>query len=272
MKKFLLVSLFVLLLPVFVYPQMIVADAMVQSLLTASHIEQAIHYAQVVVDNALQIKHLYDMGQKMVEQVRLTAQNIQNNLSVDSWDDFMNWYNRQLYMETQTVEMFKNMKVNVGGKSYHISDLQGVGEGWKSQWNKEFSEDQRREMWYKLGLTPSNYAYRQVYNQKMFEIADMLYVAPDIINNEIIEDNIANNEINNALAKDSSLPEDERLGDKELQIYQLKLSMQMNKNLNDIKMQNAEMMRMQAIQLKLDNTPYDAPPLSEWPEDGFEEL
>jgi hypothetical protein len=102
----------------------------------------------------------------MVDHLQTSAerslQNLGSATDIKSWDDFKDWYNYQLYLERQTIRTFENMKVNIGGKNYHFTDVLGIYDGLKWEtiefWDNEFTEEQRREMWTKAGLSPANYA------------------------------------------------------------------------------------------------------------------
>jgi len=275
MKKFLLVFVFVLMFPVFVHSQMGVVDVAMALLVEKSFAADVIHYGIVAADAATKIQNLVSMGKTMGDQLSLAVHNLNTLNSIESWSDFTNWYNRQLYMERRAFETFKKMNINVGGKSYHFTDVEGIGESFnevllKFQWDKEFSEEQRREMWIRLGLSPSNYVYRQVYKQKFSELNDLFFAVPDIINDDNMDSNNKLYDIYEELANDAKKPEDKRLGQKQLEMYQLEVAIETTKALNDIKMLMGEMMRMEAIKNRLHETPYSDPPLADWPEKGFE--
>jgi len=161
MKRFLLVSLVFVSLPCLqVHGQGFpVFDGIVNSTMTASGLSQVIHYAQMVAYNVEQIDQFYQMIEQFKEQAERTVQNLKSFKDIRKWDDFMDWYNRELYLERMTEEMFSDMKISIGKKQYHITDIEGMAYGvndtYIEYWNKEFTEEQEREMWLKLGLTPT---------------------------------------------------------------------------------------------------------------------
>jgi hypothetical protein len=93
-------------------------------------------------------------------QVEHTLQNLKNAGDIKSWSDFMSWYNRQLYMEKQTMDSFQKANIKIGSKNYSLYDIEGIAgtvdDTYVKYWNMEFTEKQRKEMWLGLGLTPSN--------------------------------------------------------------------------------------------------------------------
>jgi prefoldin subunit 5 len=122
MKKFLLVFLVLVFIPYFnVYGQpMIVADIGVNTLLAESGVAQAIHYAQMIADNITMIENTITMVENFKEQTERTVQNLASIKDIGSWDDFMDFYNRQLYLERQTAEAWDKINIKIGQKEYHI--------------------------------------------------------------------------------------------------------------------------------------------------------
>ena len=167
MKRFLFL-LFVVFLPIHAYAQFF--DAVIATTLQVSHAEQVIHYAQMVKDNIAQIEQFRLMLVNAGQQAQAAMQNLESIKDIGSWDDFMDFYNRQLYLERQAAEAWDNMSVKIGNKDYKLTDVYGIAEGLTEThidyWNKEFTEEQRREMWLGLGLTPANYAYVQPFREE----------------------------------------------------------------------------------------------------------
>jgi hypothetical protein len=277
MKRFLFVPLVFVFLPCLnIHGQALVFDAAVHAFMTASQIETVIHYATMVKDNIMQIAQFKEMIEHAVEQGKRAVQNLQGMNDINSFDDFMDWYNRQLYLERRTVDTFKEMKVTVGKKHYSLTDIDGIAHGAKDTyvdyWDKEFTEDQRREMWRGLGLTASNYAYVQPFRQKAVEISRHGLTAPEIQNEWYVRNMERNNERQEKMVKDKNKDADDKMGQNEYLAMLLESSMENNRVLNDIAMNQTLEMERQAVEKYLADTPADAPPLSEWPEDVFRPL
>lgn len=176
MKKFiplLLVSFLFLLYSA--HAQLAVLDAGASTLLAKSGMEQVAHYTQ-------QVKEWFETAERFKQQlehwkfqVERTLQTLKSAQDIKSYDDFMSWYNRQLYQERQTMDMFKNANISIGNKNYSLYDLEGivdaVDDKYVKYWNEEFTDKQRKEMWLSLGLTPSNYAFVQPFRQKARELS-----------------------------------------------------------------------------------------------------
>ena len=276
MKRFFIVLLLVfLVISGQVYAQMAVFDAGVSALLTGSHIEQVIYYAdslaqfiQQVTLLAQQVEYSYEMAQRAV-------QNLQS-ANINSWDDFTNWYNRQLYLEHRTMETIENWNLSIGGKPYSFWDIENMAQGFNETyieyWNNEFTEKQRKDMWLNLGLTPSNYVYRQTFKGKLVDLQRQFIAATEIQNEENNMRVTRLNEIWAHLANDQSLDSDEKMGEKEVLMYIAELTIDNNKLLSESLMYEAQKMEMEATKLYLENTHVDAPALSYWPEAGFSKL
>jgi hypothetical protein len=258
------------------HAQMVVADAAVAGLLEWTHAEKLIQYGQMIENGIESISHLKDQIEKTKQQIEMAAQNMKSAKDIKSWDDFMNWYNRQLYMERMAVETAKGMNVSIGKKNYSIYDLEGIADGltdtYIDYWDKEFTEEQRREMWLGLGLSPANYAYVQPYRIKGKEIARQLLTASEIQNDKNIKDSDRAKEIMDMLAKNASLPPEEQMGQNEILQLQLELSIMTSEKLSDISSLIAKQMEDQAINHYLNQPLPQSPQLTSWPEEGFKKL
>jgi len=251
-----------------------VMDVALNSLMQSSHVEQAIHYAQMVNDNIQQIEQFRQMIVNTGNQIDMAMQNLKSVTDIKSWDDFMDWYNRQLYLERQAMETWDNMSVKIGKKDYKLNDVYGMAEGFKDThidyWNKEFTEEQRREMWLGLGLTPANYAYVQPFRAKANEITKRNLTRVQIENGTYMQNMQKNRERQEKLAKDHLNSPENQMGSKELLMMTLESLMETNKVANDIAMNMAMDMEQRAVNEALLKSIIDKPPLANWRTDGFE--
>jgi len=133
MKRFIVLIFIILLSVVSAHGQMFVVDAGVNALLSYSAVEQAIRYAQILADNAQQIMQTYNMLQNLVHQTQMATQNLRTIGDISSWSDFMDFYNRQLYMERRVMETWDNTNVRIGNSTFHIADLESIAHGYRSQ-------------------------------------------------------------------------------------------------------------------------------------------
>jgi len=257
------------------FAQMIVADAAVAGLLQSTHAENLIRYIQMIDEAKNQVIHLKQQLEHAATQSAIAIKNMQGLKNVDSWDDFMNWYNRQLYYERRTIESVKGMNVSIGKKNYSLYDLEGIRDGLKDEyidyWDKEFTEEQRREMWLGLGLSPSNYAYVQPYRVKGRELARQFIAMSQIQNERNLKNTEEYKKDRDAILLDDSLPEDKQMGDKELQQRILLATNRNGEALGDIAAMTAKQLEMQGIDKALDAPLKEPQQVSNW-DTGFERL
>ena len=277
MKKFLfLIVMLLSCLVVFAQAPMAVIDSGVNALLVASGIDQYIYYGQQVAYNIESIIQAVATVSTLEQQVKMYAQNMQSIADVENWDDFMDWYNRQLYLERMAIQTFEGMNVKIGSKSYHLTDIEGMAYGaiheTKDYFEEGINDDQRKAMWLEMGLTPSNYAYVEPFRNKARKIAVEGLTARDFQNEWYMRVTQRSNERQRRRAGDKHLADDQKMGQKEVLMDIAESIDELNKVTNDIAMYNAQMLEMQAVKHYLEQSPVDSPILSEWGEDGFKQL
>jgi len=174
MKKFLILLVVIFIPCMMIHGQapMLVIDTTLNALMTALGIDQVIAFGQMLADNITQISNTVQLIETTKNNFELAMKNWETAVDIRNWDDFMDWYNRQLYLERKANEAYDNINVTIGKKKYHISQIEpsAFDETYLQYWENEFTEEQRREMWMGLGLTPANYAYVQPYRKRASEI------------------------------------------------------------------------------------------------------
>jgi hypothetical protein len=280
MKRFFLMSLVVVFLSATTtHAQVsIVSAPILEAIQQNVAIEQTAYWLQQAVDMALQIEHLVTMVENTGKQVQNQVQNLGNIGDIHSYKDFMDWYNRQLYLERKTEETFSNMNVTIGKKDYKLADVEGMAYGFDDTfvkyWDKEFNEEQRKEMWANLGVTPSNYAYIQTWQEREQKIAREFLAARAIHKEEYKRDMERNNENMDALEKDKYKSDDDptKMGEKGVAVINAETNISSNKILNDINGNLVDIKEKMAVDMYQNRAPSGAPPMSVWPEDGFKPL
>ena len=162
-----------------------VIAALSDALLLETGISQVIYYAQSVANFTESLIQSVATVENLVRQVEMATNNLSRIGNVRSFDDFMDWYNRQLYLERRSVETFDSMGVTIGKKNYKITDVAGMANGMDDTfgsgfWDDEFTEEQNKEMWLGLGLISANYAYVQTWKAKERELAMKFLTSPTI--------------------------------------------------------------------------------------------
>jgi len=277
MKKFFIVFLAVFFLPFQAHSQMVgaVTAPILESLVASSHAEQFFRMGLLVDEAVKNAKELVDQGKTMASTLQRSILNIGRLGEIRNFGDFMDWYNRQLYMEKQTEEAFGRMNISIGGKTYNLFDVEsmayGISETYSAEyWQKEFTPEEIREIWLTLGLTPSNYAYVQAWKQKEMEIARRFLAMPGVQNNKYMQQMTRNSEFLKRLAGNDGLPEEEQMGGPELAAMNAEIAIDNNVVLHDINMALTDLLEIKAVEMYQARNRPDQPVLSEWPEDkGF---
>jgi hypothetical protein len=275
MKRFIFSLLVTVSFSLQVHAQVAVFDAGVSGFLSAFEIERGLQWAETTWEWGQKAKQFKKMIESLGDQIDLAVQNLKSLKDIRSYSDFMDWYNRQLYFEKSAVQSFDSMNVSIGKKNYKLSDIVGIGEGLQNSyidvWKEDFTEDQRRALWLKLGMTPANYAYVTPFRQKGRELNSQFFSAAGIQNDWYMRNVERNNQRLEQLAEDNNRETNDKLGIKEIAIMQLESSMENNKLLNDIAMNQALQMQMQATDNYLKNSPQYDPFDLHW-KNGFEPL
>jgi len=276
MRKTLLLMV-VVFFPMQAYSQLVLMDPLVSAVMQATHIEQVIYYAQQLEDNIMQIENFRRMIENTGQQIDMAVQNLKSLDKIESWDDFVEFYNRQLYLERQAMQSFDNMHVTIGKKDYKLTDVYGMAEGFMEThvdyWNKEFTEEQRKEMWLGLGLTPANYAYVQPFRAKANELTKQGLTAVGIQNDWYTRNMEKNYERQKIMAEDKYKDVNDQLGEKGMLMMILDSLIETNKVMNDVAMNQAIEREERAVDKALDKAPKYKPPLADWSErTGFEKI
>jgi hypothetical protein len=281
MKKIIIPLLVMASLPCqIIHAQLVtmVSAPILEAIQSSAAVEQTVYWVQQAADMGTQIAQFVTMIENMEKQVKNQVQNLQNIGDIRSWDDFMDWYNRQIYLERMTEETFTGMNVSIGKKNYKLTDIEGIAYGLKDTyvdyWDKEFNEEQRKEMWVNLGLTPANYAYIQTWKEREQQIARE-FLSARAIHNEEYRRNMGHNKKNhNALEEDKNKSDSDptKMGEKGVAVINAETNIANNKVLNDIEGHLVDIKEKMALDMYQKNTPSEVLPMSPWPENGFKPL
>ena len=153
-----------------------VIDAILNTTTLGNGIESAIHFAQQIYQTVQSVQEMYSQTQLMIKQAERAVKNIMSVTDIRSFDDFMRWTNRQLYMAQDIEGRFNNLGVVIGGKKFSARDIDDIPGALResfddSYWSSQFTESQRMEMYSKLGLSPANFMYLQKWKQREDEFA-----------------------------------------------------------------------------------------------------
>lgn len=271
MKKFLFLLLAVCFIPVHsAHAQLTVVAPVIDALLESKIIADGIRFADQMREMVSQGVQFGMMLENLASQTSNAVQNLASAKDIKGFGDFMEWYNRQLYLEKKAIDKYNGLNITIGKKNYKFSDVEsmayGINETFVEFWDKEFTEEQKREMWLTLGLTPSNYAYVQTWKEKEKEMLKQFITAASVQNDEYMKNMEEINETADKITEDEFKDAEDKMGQKEVQLHQLKTSLNTNKILNDIAYNQAKMMELEAVKMYQEKTPTDQPALSDWRE------
>jgi len=275
MKRFLFLLVVVFFTCLSVHGQVaLVTDAILDEFLIATGAEQLIYWAGIADQWIKEAEHFKFVVENTGKQIDMAMKNLESLKKVENFDDFKSWYNRQLYLEVSAIDTIKGMDVKIGNKSYSMWDIDGIADGlddtYIQYWNKEFTEEQRREMWINMGLTPSNYAYVQPYRKKAREVSREMFAMSEIQNrkNMAYYDELKfYSDLVNEDFRDPSL-----IGSKGYQQIHAKSLFRIENALMDTNAMLAKQLEAQGIKDALDRTPDSQPPMADWSNNGFEEF
>jgi hypothetical protein len=266
MKKALLGAL-LLTLSSLAHAQFAVVSApALETLMSKTHIDQILYYVQMIEQQVQAAQNTYNQYQNMIRAEQRALENLKGITGVGSLDDFMDWYNRQLYMERQAENRLKNMGIVIGGRKYNLDEIDDIPEASSSAyldyWD-DFTPEQRREMWYNLGMTPSNYTYVQAWKAKEKAIAGIILTNRDLVN----EENMAAMERNDRLLERAM---NEDVGEKGVLQALLEVTIDSNRAVREANYDAAAYREWEYARAQQQNAPGNDPVLSDmWGKELF---
>ncbi len=229
----------------------------VSNLLTA--IDQLYSSYDMVMNTLKQIEQGYQQFQFYLEQAKSwDLENISWDGDLDFRDEIKsvtNRVNKQITNIRKIEEIFTTNQYSAGGMTFTVADLVGagdrdrdlldvmrnVGNEMKNSWDQaaealvnELSEDQKRAIWQKYGISPINFTYMQQKKQLLQNVADQ-FIAYATAESKALE---AQAEADVAVA-DAVVQEATKGGEhteKELLQQNLVLSRELIKNISDLKL------------------------------------
>jgi len=249
--------------------QMVVElGALTQTLMELSRIERVIYYAQMLAQQIQAAANTYSQVQAMIRAEQRAFDNLVGIRNVNSYSDFMAWYNRQLAIEREGDERFNNIGIQIGNTTYRIRDIQDIPNAVRTTygaeyWESQFSSEQRREMWLNLGLSPTNYIYQSTWANREEGLARRMMIRRGILH----EDN------QRAVSRHAEILDEamqESTGEKAILQASLDLLVDLNHLIRQSMLDNAEWREHQLVMQRLTNTPPNQQRLSElWGQELF---
>lgn len=220
-----------------------------------------------------QLYSSYDMVMNTLKQIEQGYQQFQFHLEqAKSWDlDNISWdgdldfrdeiksvtnrVNKQITNIRKIEEIFTTTQYSAGGMTFTVADLVGagdkdkdlldvmrnVGSEIKNSWDQaaealvnELSEDQKRAIWQKYGISPKNFTYMQQKKQLVQNVADQ-FIAYATAESEALEAQAAADlALADAVVQEATNGNEHT--EKELLQQNLVLSRELIKNISDLKL------------------------------------
>jgi len=133
----------------------------------------------------------YKNLEKAIEVERKAWNNIRSVVDIRSVEDFMSWTNRTMYLARQEEDIYNQMGVRIGNKTYKMHEIDQIPDAMRNSFRDpfegDFTEEEKRNMWIKLGLTPGNYNYMKTWEERNNKIAKRILTYSDIFADEMEE-------------------------------------------------------------------------------------
>jgi prefoldin subunit 5 len=85
--------------PAVSHAQMFVSAPILEGIMEQTHLDQIIYYVQMIEQQIQAAQNTYNQYQDMIRAEQRALENLKGITSVNSFDEFMDWYNRQLYLK-----------------------------------------------------------------------------------------------------------------------------------------------------------------------------
>lgn len=246
---------------------MAVVDAGVLSMLSGTKAEQVLYFGQSIAEQIKNAQNTFNQFQNMLRAEQRALNNLKGIADVSSFDDFMSWQNRQLYLERGAEERFKNMGVKIGNTTYRLQDVDKIPEALRESYGdffeKDFSEQQRKEMWTRLGLSPGSYVYLQTWQAREKALAEIILAGKDNINAENMNAFEYFKSVADKYAADAKRPEDKKIQEKEILMDLQMTAMDTNRTLRNLSYDMALKNELELARQKQELTPPAPPRLSD---------
>jgi prefoldin subunit 5 len=202
-----------------------------QGIMQATHLENVAKYVIMIQQQVQQIEQTYNQFQNLMRMEQMAMDNLKSVSKISSYGGFMNWYNRQLYLERQSEQKLANLGVQIGGSKYTLKEITDIPEALKTQFKPDFdtlSPEERKKLWIDLGLSPANYAYVQTWKERNKQIGSYLATkfSSTTSENEVMAKRYE--ALNAEYEADADKPENKKISEKALLMDANKLQTEAN--------------------------------------------
>jgi len=191
-KVFVVLALvFIFAFPVQTHASGIIGGAAVSGTLAALMANDWVIEAEQIVQWAQQAKDMLEQIGHMKTAAERYKRNLLAIMDVKSFQDFMKWYNRNLYIEQEAERIYNGMGVKIGGKNYSLSEIDEIPDALLNAITDPHWDDSPEEVnyriWKTFGLSPSNYFYLKTWQQRNEDIKKRFISAREMHGKEFDE-------------------------------------------------------------------------------------
>ena len=248
--------------------QLVIAAPVLEGLVAATNIQNYLFYAQSIIELARSAVNTYNQLQLAIRSYERALQNMRNLREVTSFHDFMDWYNRQLFLERQTEARFRNMGVTVGGRRYSMAEVMDIPRDVHSTFRDVhaygLTDAQRRNMWINLGLTPANYVYIRTWEAKQRDLAMGVLTRRQLRDEEAMRAAMREHEIALDINMQQFRSDDDLMSEKTLLGLIAEVLMGTNRAIRDMHRDQLEAAELELVNRQLENTPPNRSVLHGW--------
>jgi len=218
-----------------------------------SRLETVVYYAQMIQHQYHAMRNTYAQVQAAIRAEQRAFDNIRGITNVNSYAEFMAWYNRQLNFERDADQRFRNIRIRIGNGEHPLTDIEGIRGSLDTRfgaeyWERGFTDEQREAMWRNLGLSAANWTYQNTWANREEDLATRVMIRRGILDDEGQAMRGRQHQIATRLSSGEAT-------DGEVLTYSQETLMEIQRLLMDWLMGEAEWRELQLAQRRIDNPP-----------------
>jgi hypothetical protein len=166
-------------------------SAAIVAALEQIHAVEIIKFISTAKETADTARDTYKNLQKLIDAEKRSLKNIQSIVDIRSVSDFVNWTNRTMYLAREEEYYYNQMGIKIGNNTYKMHEINQIPDAMRNSfrdpYDGDFTEDEKRDMWIRLGLTPGNYNYMKTWEERNDKIAKRILTYSDVFADEFEE-------------------------------------------------------------------------------------
>ena len=152
---------------------------------------QILQFIEMVKNNVKTVENTLNNVKLLTEAERKAWNNLKSIVDVRSIDDFVKWTNRTMYLAREEEYYYNQMGVQIGKNTYKMTEIDQIPDAlrnsFRDPWDRDYTDQEKEDMWIRLGLTPGNYNYMKTWQERNDKIAKRIMTYSDIYADEAEE-------------------------------------------------------------------------------------